>query len=141
MTTAEAGLVKLSDSALKDRAEDILGCTVFDCSGVDIGEVDDLKKRKIIDRGMLPKINGAIRALHLDVQPASRQPRGDGMFAENAHTECGLAGGRDAAAVGEVEPCRVIRRLNDTVVGGGTQQYVVERWRWSVDQGEPDQRQ
>jgi sporulation protein YlmC with PRC-barrel domain len=43
MTTAEAGLVKLSDSGLKkDHAKDILGCTVFDRSGVDIGEVDDL---------------------------------------------------------------------------------------------------
>lgn len=32
-------------------------------STVKIGEVDDLKKRKVIDKGMLPKINGAIRAL------------------------------------------------------------------------------
>jgi sporulation protein YlmC with PRC-barrel domain len=43
MMTAEAGLVRLSDSDVKkDHAKDILGCTVFDCSGVDIGEVDDL---------------------------------------------------------------------------------------------------
>lgn len=32
-------------------------------STVRIGEVDGLKKARIIDRGMLPKINGAIRAL------------------------------------------------------------------------------
>lgn len=32
-------------------------------SSVKIGDVDGLKKKKIIDRGMLPKINGAIRAL------------------------------------------------------------------------------
>lgn len=32
-------------------------------STVKIAEVDDLKKRKVIDRGMLPKMNGAIRAL------------------------------------------------------------------------------
>jgi acetylglutamate kinase len=32
-------------------------------SSVKIGDVDDLKRRKVIDRGMLPKINGAIRAL------------------------------------------------------------------------------
>lgn len=32
-------------------------------STVKISEVDGLKKRKVIDRGMLPKMNGAIRAL------------------------------------------------------------------------------
>lgn len=32
-------------------------------STLKIGEVDGLKKSKVIDRGMLPKINGAIRAL------------------------------------------------------------------------------
>jgi sporulation protein YlmC with PRC-barrel domain len=43
MMTAEADLVRLSDSGIKrDHAKDLLGCTVFDRSGVDIGEVDDL---------------------------------------------------------------------------------------------------
>jgi sporulation protein YlmC with PRC-barrel domain len=43
MVTTEASLVKLSDTDLKkDRAEGIHGRTVFDRSGIDIGEVDDL---------------------------------------------------------------------------------------------------